>query len=125
MRPILVATEETVPFIAILSTDCMNFRSKNIGMLTAILVRWSAVQRTTEMIADQRTGKNSGPALEDYRNGASAIPLFCIFWRILKKYLKVKKSAEILGLVAQSVMSASDTREQRMAGTPKRPPAHP
>ncbi len=41
---------------------------------------WSAgllsnAQRTTQMIADQRTGKNSGPALADYRNGASAIPL--------------------------------------------------
>jgi hypothetical protein len=32
------------------------------------------------MIADQQTGKNSGPGLVDYRNGASAIPLFCIFW---------------------------------------------
>ncbi len=27
---------------------------------------WSAAQRTTEMIADQRTGKNGGPALADY-----------------------------------------------------------
>jgi hypothetical protein len=35
---------------------------------TAILVRWSAAQRTTEMLADQRTGKNSGPAPADYRN---------------------------------------------------------
>jgi hypothetical protein len=32
------------------------------------LVRWSAAQRTTEMLADQRTGKNSGPAPADYRN---------------------------------------------------------
>jgi hypothetical protein len=39
----------------------------------------SAAQQTIEMIADQRTGKNSGPALADYRNGAYAIPLFCIF----------------------------------------------
>ncbi len=38
------------------------------GGQTAILVRWSAVQRTTEMLADQRTGKNSGPAPADYRN---------------------------------------------------------
>jgi hypothetical protein len=44
----------------------------------------SAAQRTTEMIADQQTGKNSGPVLADYRNGAYAIPLFCIFWPILK-----------------------------------------
>ncbi len=35
---------------------------------TAILVHWSAAQQTTEMIADQQTGKNSGPALADYRN---------------------------------------------------------
>jgi hypothetical protein len=27
-----------------------------------------AVQRTTKMIADQQTGKNSGPALANYRN---------------------------------------------------------
>jgi hypothetical protein len=32
------------------------------------LVRWSAAQRTTEMVADQQTGKNSEPALADYRN---------------------------------------------------------
>jgi hypothetical protein len=49
------------------------------GGQTAILVCWSAgplsaAQRTTEMIADQRTGKNSRPALADYRNEASAIP---------------------------------------------------
>jgi hypothetical protein len=45
------------------------------GGQTAILVRWSAAQWTTEMLADQRTGKNSGPAPADYRNGASASPL--------------------------------------------------
>ncbi len=45
------------------------------GGQTAILVRWSAAQRTTEMLADQRTGKNSGPAPADYRNLASASPL--------------------------------------------------
>jgi hypothetical protein len=39
------------------------------GGQTAILVRWSAAQRTTEMLADQRTGKNSD------RNWASASPL--------------------------------------------------
>ncbi len=37
------------------------------GGQTAILV-WPAAQRTTEMLADQRTGKNSGPAPADYRN---------------------------------------------------------
>ncbi len=47
----------------------------------------SAAQQTTEMIADQQTGKNSGPALANYRNGASAIPLFCIFWPIFKNIL--------------------------------------
>jgi hypothetical protein len=38
------------------------------GGQTAILVRWSAAQWTTEMLADQQTGKNSGPAPADYRN---------------------------------------------------------
>jgi hypothetical protein len=38
------------------------------GGQTAILVRWSAAQRTTEMLADQRNGKNSGPAPADNRN---------------------------------------------------------
>jgi hypothetical protein len=47
----------------------------------------SAAQRTTEMIADQLAGKNSGPALADYRNGASAIPLLCIFWPIFKNIM--------------------------------------
>jgi hypothetical protein len=45
------------------------------GGQTAILVHWSAAQRTTEMIADQQTGKNSGPVLADYRNLPSAILL--------------------------------------------------
>jgi hypothetical protein len=64
------------------------------GGQTAILVRWSAVRcpRTTEMRADQRTGKNSGPALADYRNGASAIPLFCN----LVLFLKIFQSKEII-----------------------------
>jgi hypothetical protein len=44
----------------------------------------SAAQQTTEMIAEQRTGKNSEPALADYQDGVSAIPLFSIFWPILK-----------------------------------------
>jgi hypothetical protein len=39
------------------------------------LVRWSAAQRTNKMLADQRTGTNSGPAPADYRNSASASPL--------------------------------------------------
>jgi hypothetical protein len=51
--------------------QCVNTK----GGQTAILVCWSAAQRTTEMLADQRTGKNSGPAPADYRNGASATPL--------------------------------------------------
>jgi hypothetical protein len=38
------------------------------GGQTAILVHWSAAQRTTEMLTEQRTGKNSGPAPVDYRN---------------------------------------------------------
>jgi hypothetical protein len=45
------------------------------GGQTAILVRWSAAQRNTEMFADKRTGKNSGPAPADYQNWASASPL--------------------------------------------------
>ncbi len=39
------------------------------------LVRWSPAQRTTEMLSDQWTGKNSGPVPADYRNWASASPL--------------------------------------------------
>jgi hypothetical protein len=42
------------------------------GGQTAILVRWSAVQRTTEILADQRTGKNSGPTPADQRQRTSA-----------------------------------------------------
>jgi hypothetical protein len=51
---------------------CSTYVTK--GGQTAILVRWSAAQRTTEMLADQRTEKNSGPAPADYRNWASASP---------------------------------------------------
>ncbi len=49
------------------------------GVQTAILVRCSAAQRTTEMLADQRTGKNSGPAPADYRNWTSASLLLNYF----------------------------------------------
>jgi hypothetical protein len=38
------------------------------GGQTAILVRWFAAQWTAEMLADQPTGKNCGPAPADYRN---------------------------------------------------------
>jgi hypothetical protein len=65
-------------------------RLMNKGGQTAILVRWNAAQRTTKMLADQQTGKNSGPAPADYRNRASAIPLFWIL-AYLKKYLEQKK----------------------------------
>jgi hypothetical protein len=51
----------------------------------------SAAQRTTEMIADQRTGYNSGPALADNRNEASAIPLFYILWPNFKNISKRRK----------------------------------
>ncbi len=50
------------------TTTLAAFGKINKGGQTAILVRWSAVQRTTEMLAEQRTGKNSGPAPADYRN---------------------------------------------------------
>jgi hypothetical protein len=53
----------------------MNYLLICKGGQTAILVRWSAAQRTTEILADQRTGKNSGPAPADYRSWTSAIPL--------------------------------------------------
>jgi hypothetical protein len=49
------------------------------------------------MIADQRTGKNSGPALADYLNGASAIPLLCIFWPIFKNISK-RRNYQIMGV---------------------------
>ncbi len=48
--------------------------------------RWSPVYWATEMIADQQTGKNCGPALADYRNRAFANLLFCFFGLILKKF---------------------------------------
>jgi hypothetical protein len=45
------------------------------------------------MIADQQTGKNSGPALANYRNWACAIPLFCICFYL---FLKIFQSEEII-----------------------------
>ncbi len=44
--------------------NCQRWADRYFGPL----VRWSAAQRTTEMLADQRTGKNSGLAPADYRN---------------------------------------------------------
>jgi hypothetical protein len=50
------------------------------------------------MIADQQTGKkNSGPALADYRSGASTIPLFCIFWPVFKNISK-RRNYKIMGV---------------------------
>jgi hypothetical protein len=49
------------------------------------------------MIADQQTGKTAGPALADYLNGASAIPLSCIFWPIFKNISK-RKNYKIMGV---------------------------
>ncbi len=63
---------------------------------------WSAgplsyAQRTTEMIANQQTGKNSGPPLADYQNGAFAIPLFCIFGPSFKNISK-RRNYQIMGV---------------------------
>jgi hypothetical protein len=58
----------------------------------------STAQWTTEIIADQRTGKNSGPALANNRNGASSIPLFCIFLPIFKNVSK-RRNYQIMGLI--------------------------
>jgi hypothetical protein len=49
------------------------------------------------MIADQRNGKNSGLALADYRNGASAIPLFCIFGPIFQN-ISERRNYQIMGV---------------------------
>jgi hypothetical protein len=57
----------------------------------------SAAQRTTEMKADNRTGKKSGAALADYRNGAPAIPMFCIFWPNFKNISK-RINYQIMGV---------------------------
>ncbi len=61
------------------------------------------------MIADQQTGKNSGPALADYRNLALAIPLFCIFWPIFKNISK-RRNYQKMG-----VDTDTDTAEYRSA----------
>jgi hypothetical protein len=53
------------------------------GGRSAILVHCSAAQRTNEMLADQRTGKNSGPAPADYRNRESAGPLLNYFREVI------------------------------------------
>jgi hypothetical protein len=50
------------------------------------------------MIADLRTGKNSGPALADYQNGASAILLFCILWPILLRNISKRRNYQIIGV---------------------------
>jgi hypothetical protein len=49
------------------------------------------------MIADQWTGKNSEPALTDYRNGASGIPLFYSFWPIFQSISK-RRNYQIMGV---------------------------
>jgi hypothetical protein len=58
------------------------------GGQIAVLVHWSAVRCPADcqntVIADQRSGKNSRPALADYPNGASAILLFSFFGVFLK-----------------------------------------
>jgi hypothetical protein len=60
---------------------------------------WSAAQRTTEMLADQRIGKNSGPAPADYRNWASASPL----WNYLREViLPLKGPLTLEGMVETS-----------------------
>jgi hypothetical protein len=58
------------------------------------------------MIADQQSGKNSGPTLADYQNGASAIPLFCNFWLILKN-ISQRRNYQILGVDTDSVTDGS------------------
>jgi hypothetical protein len=89
------------------------YRTKHVCTAEAgIPLFWSAVplsaaQRTTEMIADQRTGKNSGPALADYRNGASAILLFCILWPIFR-------NSELRHAVDYSENSGSGIAELRL-----------
>jgi hypothetical protein len=66
------------------------------GRQIAVLVRGSAVccpaDYQNTVIVDQRTGKNSGPALVDYRNGASAILLFSF----LGIFLKIVQREEII-----------------------------
>jgi hypothetical protein len=68
------------------------FKGGKTAIFFFFLVCWSTAQRTTEMLADQQTGKNIGPAPADYRNWASAIPLF---W-ILAYFKNFFKTEEIL-----------------------------
>jgi hypothetical protein len=63
------------PHCSIISSCRLRGWFKSKGGQTAILVRWSAAQRNTEMLAYQRTGKNSRPAPAEYRNWGSASPL--------------------------------------------------
>ncbi len=56
----------------------------------------SAAQRTTEMIVDQRNGKNGRPELADYGNGASAILHFLAYFQ---KYFIEKKLSNSWGLI--------------------------
>jgi hypothetical protein len=72
-------------------TYCISCIKSRDGQ-TAIFGRW-----TTEMIADQRTGKKSGPALADYRNVAFTIPLFCMFLPIFKN-ISIRRSYQIMGV---------------------------
>ncbi len=59
-----------------LNNNCVSYKPQRWADRYFVpLVRWSAAQRTTEMLADQRSGKNSGPAPADYQNWASASPL--------------------------------------------------
>jgi hypothetical protein len=48
------------------------------------------------MIADQQTGKNSGPPLANYQNGASVIQLFSIFCVIKKIILKIFRTSGLV-----------------------------
>jgi hypothetical protein len=58
------------------------------------------------MIADQQSGKNSGPTLADYQNGASAIPLFCNFWLIFTN-ISQRRNYQIMGVDTDSVTDGS------------------
>jgi hypothetical protein len=48
-------------------------------------------------IPGQRSSKNSGPVLANYRNRASAIPLFCIFLPIFFNLSK-RRNFKIMGV---------------------------
>jgi hypothetical protein len=79
------------------------------GGQTAILVHWSAAQRAAEIIADQRTGKNSGPVLAhglpklSFRYSA-LLHLFGLFLKIFQR----EKYHQIMGV-------GTDTAEQQTA----------